>query len=203
MSKSEATRRRILDAAAVEFARSGYAGTTLADVARRAGLQTGSLYYHFESREALVSEVLRLGLAEVTTQVATRLDELPPDATPGERLETAIRAHTSAVLRVGDLAPAQARLEGQVPEEVGRPYRAQQRAYGALWDRLIEEARDAGEIAADTDVLAARMLIFGALNWTSEWFRPSKARTAGSIADTAVDVLLSGLLAPDAARRRR
>ena len=47
-----------VDAAAVEFARSGYSGTTLADVAGRAGLQTGSLYYHFDSKESMVEELI-------------------------------------------------------------------------------------------------------------------------------------------------
>ncbi|MEO6570203.1 MAG: TetR/AcrR family transcriptional regulator, partial [Ilumatobacteraceae bacterium] len=126
---------------------------------------------------------------------------LPDDSTPADRLEAAIRAHTTAVLRAGDLAAAQARLGGQVPDAVSGPYRAQQRAYGAIWDDLLADAGSAGAISADVDLLAARLLIFGALNWTSEWFRPTRSRTAESVADTAVDMLLDGLLGTVANRR--
>jgi AcrR family transcriptional regulator len=55
------TRRRILDAAAEVFSEQGY-GARLSDIAERAGMKTGSLYYHFDSREDLVAEVLRLGI---------------------------------------------------------------------------------------------------------------------------------------------
>jgi AcrR family transcriptional regulator len=61
-SKSARTRRRILDACAAALRRDGYAAVTLKDVAALAGLQAGSLYYHFRSKEEIVEEVLGLGV---------------------------------------------------------------------------------------------------------------------------------------------
>jgi AcrR family transcriptional regulator len=63
LTKSELTRQRILDAAAKVFRSNGYSGARLSDIAALAGIQTGSMYYHFDSREALVEEVLHLGIA--------------------------------------------------------------------------------------------------------------------------------------------
>jgi hypothetical protein len=37
------------------------------------------------------------------------------------------------------------------------------------------------------------MLMFGALNWTSEWFRPRAGRSAQLVADQALDILLHGV----------
>ena len=55
-------RKQILDAAAKVLARRGYVGTQLSEIAEEAGTQSGSLYYHFESREDLIEEVLHEGV---------------------------------------------------------------------------------------------------------------------------------------------
>jgi len=55
----EHIRRDILDAAARAFARSGFHGTTMEDVAREAGYAVGSLYTYFEGKEALYRTLLK------------------------------------------------------------------------------------------------------------------------------------------------
>ena len=60
-SKSEATRQSILHAAAGLFRQQGYAAVSLRDIAEAVGMKTGSLYYHFSSKESLVEEILSLG----------------------------------------------------------------------------------------------------------------------------------------------
>jgi AcrR family transcriptional regulator len=67
-SLSGPTRRRgeIPDAAAALFAREGYRGTSMREVATAAGIQAGSLYHHFPSKEAIaVATLLRGFPAEV------------------------------------------------------------------------------------------------------------------------------------------
>jgi len=54
----DATKKRILDAAARLFRERGYANTGVADVMRRAGLTVGGFYAHFDSKERLLSAVL-------------------------------------------------------------------------------------------------------------------------------------------------
>ena len=66
----------------------------LSDIAELAGMQTGSLYYHFDFREDLVAEILRLGIETSWQHVRDAVDALPAGATPLERLAAAIRAHT-------------------------------------------------------------------------------------------------------------
>lgn len=60
-----ARREEILDTAAAVFASSGYAGTSLRDVADACGIQAGSLYHHFDSKEAIVAELVRRYQAEL------------------------------------------------------------------------------------------------------------------------------------------
>ena len=191
-TKSARTRARILDAAAAVFRAEGYSAR-LSDIAERAGIQTGSLYYHFSSREELVAEILRLGIENAWEHVRRAVDSMPPDAAPLDRLAVAIRAHTMAVLELSDYASAQARIVGQVPAAVASVHHREQRAYGRYWNGLLEAARDAGDLAADVDLFMARMLAFGAMNWTAEWSATRGGADASEIADQAVAVLLQGL----------
>jgi AcrR family transcriptional regulator len=196
VTKSARTRQRILDAAARVFREQGYANARLSDIAELAGMQTGSLYYHFDGREELVAEILRLGIETAWVQVREAVDTLPEGATPLTRLAAAIRAHTLAVLEISDYASAQARIVGQVPPEVLEGHVDDQRRYGAYWNELIEAAVASGELRADADLFVARMLVLGALNWTAEWYRPGRATSASDIADQAVALVLHGLADP-------
>lgn len=197
-TKSERTRQRILDAAAEVFRREGYAGARLSDIAALAGIQTGSLYYHFDSREALVEEVLRLGVQMAWAHVREALVALPADATALTRLETAIRAHAAAVLEISNYTSANARIFGQAPPEVRRRHFADQQAYGAYWNELLEAAVRSGELRPDLDLYVVRMLLFGAMNWAAEWYRPDRGRPAILVAEHVVTVVLRGLVEPGA-----
>jgi AcrR family transcriptional regulator len=201
-TKSELTKQRILDAAAKIFRSQGYAGARLSDIAATAGIQTGSMYYHFESREALVEEVLHLGIAVAWQHVREAVDALPPDASPLTRLRAAIRGHTEVQLEISDYSSAHARIIGQVPPDVRRRNLVDQINYGEYWDGLLKAAVASGEIRDDLDLYVTRMLMFGALNWTSEWYRPRSGRSVDFIADQALALLLRGVETP-ANRPRR
>ncbi len=56
--RSERSRAAILDAALQMFSRQGFRGTSIRDVAARAGVSTGSVYHHFRDKEALLSTLL-------------------------------------------------------------------------------------------------------------------------------------------------
>ena len=55
LRKADLTRQRILDAAAHTFLEKGYAATRLSDIATAAGMQAGSIYYHFDSKEQIMA----------------------------------------------------------------------------------------------------------------------------------------------------
>jgi AcrR family transcriptional regulator len=198
VTKSERTRQRILDAAAAVFSENGYSNARLVDIAERAGMQAGSLYYHFDSREALVDEILRLGIETAWDHVRAAVDGLGDDADPVEKLAAAVRAHTMVVLEISDYASAQTRIVGQVPPELAKPHYRDQRKYGEYWHGLLLGVAATGRLRSDIDIFSARMLAFGAMNWTSEWFDAGRGLSADEVADQAVLVVLGGLLSEGA-----
>jgi AcrR family transcriptional regulator len=193
-TKSERTRERILDAAAVAFRERGFAATRLSDIAERAQLQTPSLYYHFASKEELIEQVLALGVIRTWEHVKARVAAVDPDDHLG-KLRAAIGAHVEMVLETGNYSAANLRLYGQMPAEIRQRLQRIQRKVGRYWARLLQDAAAAGAIRSDLDLSATRMLILGALNWTAEWYRPGDLSPA-QLAEHASALVLDGLRPP-------
>lgn len=192
--KSEQTRQRLLDAAAKVFRDKGYAGTRLADIAEAADMRTPGVYYYFASREDLVEEVLQAGVARAHDYVAERVAAVPEGSPALDRLRAAIEGHVQVSLEHGDYTSANIRIFGQLPDGIRQRHLSQQRAYGDLWRGLLKDARAAGELRADLDLSAVRMLILGALNWSVEWYRPG-ALTATEVAHIASTMICEGVSA--------
>jgi len=192
VSKSARTRQRILDAAATAFGRDGFASVTLKDIAERAGLQTGSLYYHFDGKEDLVDAILSAGTEGAFVATREAVEALGKRAEPLARLRAAIAAHLRVVLSEGSYASANLRILGQVPEAIREKHLRRQRAYGAFWDALLHDAAAAGAVRADLDLSVTRMLALGALNWSVEWYRKGR-RSPSEIAAHATTLILDGI----------
>lgn len=191
-SKSEQTRARILDAAAFVFARKGYADARLSDIARTARMQTGSLYYHFNSREDLVAEVMRVGVQQVFRTVRERLEALPPDTGDLERLGVALETHLLCLIEHNDYARANTRLSGQIPRRLQLLHAANEQEYGRLWRSLLRDGQTTGALRPDVNMSAIRMFLLGAMAWSVEWFKPENGpgeMVARDFAKMAVDGL--------------
>jgi AcrR family transcriptional regulator len=195
-TKGDRTRRRILDAAASEFRHSGYATTSLKVIADRVGVRVASLYHYFPSKENLVEEILAMGLDRTESGTRDAVISMGVNASPIARIRSAIAAHVRSNLTSGDYALATLRILGQVPEDVRKRQSKRQKAYSEFWDNLLEEGRAAGEIRSDLNPKLVRMLMFGAMNWAVEWYRPN-GNTAAEIAAVASEMILHGLSAPD------
>ncbi len=192
--KSDRTRERILDAAAEVFSEQGYSAR-LSDIAERAGMKAGSLYYHFDSREDLVSEILHRGIQRSFDHVRDAVDAMPADAPAIDRLATAMRAHTMAIVERSAYASAQARIVGQVPPAIAAEHQRDQRRYGEYWNEMFEEAVAEEDVAPGADLFVMRMLTFGAMNWIAEWASLAGKRSPEAIADQTVATLIDGIRA--------
>jgi AcrR family transcriptional regulator len=192
LPKSAISQKRVLDAAAKIFRDYGYAGTTMRAIADEADLKAGSIYYHYESKDDLISAVLDIGIRAVTETVDAALAALPDTATGRERIETAIRAHLTAIIEVGDYTLATRRVFGQVPEGIRQQNMRLRDSYGSMWQKILADAHARGEFRTSANLTLARLFILGALNWTVEWFKPG-GRTIDEVAREFASVVLDGL----------
>lgn len=145
-NKSAQTRQRILDAAALVFSRKGFSRTRLADIAKVADIKTGSIYYHFASREELTSEVMARGVNQIFKTVMASLDELPEDTDSLTRLTTAIKVHLRCLIERGDYARGNTKLNGQVPKHIQALHSSNEAKYGEVWRKLLRDAAANGQL---------------------------------------------------------
>jgi AcrR family transcriptional regulator len=165
MSKGDATRQRLLDAAAAEAAEHGLAVASINRIARSAGLQPGSVYFHFDSKDELMGAMLQAGLEETLRHLHRELDALDDDASAAQRLTAAIRAHLGALHELSDYARVVLSLT-TTPLPVDAPHRQLLEQYVAERTGIVADAQAAGVISEAPDTRLARDLILGALNQT-------------------------------------
>jgi AcrR family transcriptional regulator len=193
MTAQQAGSRRdeLLAIAAGLFASKGFRNTTVRDIADAAGILSGSLYHHFDSKESMVDEILRT----FQDELFGRYDEiLAGDADPRAKLEQAVRVsfdaidqHHSEVAIFQNDAAYLATLDGFGYLEERH---AQSRE---VWMRLLREAGAAGVLRDDLDIDLVYRFIRDTVWVAVNWYRPGGSLSAAAVADQYVTILLEGI----------
>ena len=186
-------RLRILDEAAALFLQRGYAETSLRHIASAAGMQAGSVYYHFASKDAILEEILRQGIVAVDDVFIGVAARLIADASPSERLRAHVRAHLGALFEHGAYTAAHVTVFPSAPPSVRAASIPVRDAYEQRWQGLLE---DLAPQDTETDLTVVRLLLLGAMSSALEWFDPSGARSLDDITATIVGQTLLGLHHP-------
>ncbi|MEX1036410.1 MAG: TetR family transcriptional regulator [Sneathiella sp.] len=176
-TKAERTRAHIIFSAARVLCDRGYEESTLRQIAERAGLEAGSLYYHFSSKEEIIDAVLAQGLREITDGVGAILESDTGFPDHGSRLAAGIRSHMLYLYTHDEFVSTNIRIYGQLPRDISLRQRPVRQEYAAVWERSLRRAQAAGELRAELEVVPLRQLMLGALNWTVLWFDPERKKT--------------------------
>ena len=155
-------------------------------------MQAGSLYYHFTSKDEIVSEILRLGVEHVYAAVRGAVEALPADAPPQRLAGVAIETHLRVLLELQDYTSANIRIFGQVPREVRERHIALRDEYEAFWAQLLKRAMPPSSARGGRHLAIARFFLIGAMNSTLEWYR-SEGEPVETLAQSLTQLLLYGL----------
>jgi TetR/AcrR family transcriptional regulator, cholesterol catabolism regulator len=140
------------------------------DIAKAVDMLSGSIYYHFNSKQDM--------LLAVYVEGARRIGELVDAAVkretdPWDRLEAAGAAHLNALsVTHRDYAQVMIRTLPQEANGIGNQLREIRRDYEAKFRRLIE----ALPLPPDVDRHYLRLMLIGALNWSHVWYKPGGDR---------------------------
>jgi AcrR family transcriptional regulator len=156
-ARLSASRDRILAAALAIVAEHGYAGCSVAAVARRAGVATGSVYRHFPAKADLVTEVFRTA-AQREVDAVTRAAEL--ESAAATALAAVIETFASRALRAPRMAYAL--LAEPVDPAVEAERLVFRRAYAEAFAGIVTRGIAAGELPAQ-DVGVSAAALVGAL----------------------------------------
>lgn len=187
-------RAQLLAIAAQLFATRGYTQTTVRDIADEAGILSGSLYHHFDSKEAMLSEILRgflEGLHEGFVEVVAR-QESPQETFDGLVRSSfkAIHEQPHAVALYQNEYPLMANLPGF--EFVTRT----SRAIEALWMDVLTAGSRNGDFRPRLEMSIVYRLIRDAV-WSSvKWYSPRGKLRHEKLADQCLALFHDGLIAP-------
>lgn len=151
-------RSRLLDAAAAEFSASGYAGASIAAIARRAAVSKSTVFHHFESKEDLYLAVIGEAVADFTKRLEHVLapDMDGPQALEGFQLEHLrhLRSHRQvARLIMRELQdPALERRKPLIMELLSTNY--------TRLVRFIEQSQASGRLRESLDPNVAALMMF-------------------------------------------
>ena len=189
--ETRSRREQLLAIAATLFAERGFKNTTVRDIADAAGILSGSLYHHFDSKEAMVDELLDTFQTELWTQY----DEIEAsDLSPKAKLEAIVRASFDAIdHHHSEVAIFQNDAAYLISFERFAYLADRNNKFRRLWTGLLEAGVASGELRADLDVELVYRFLRDTVWVAVRWYRPGGKLTPSDIADQYLTILLEGL----------
>ena len=188
----EDRRQRILDAAVRVFARRGYHGSRVGDIASEAGVAHGLLYHYFSSKDEVLATVFSENFGELLERfrAVEAADEPAPEKLEGIAkilLRTWRNDPDLVTVMVREVARS-AQLQAQV-EEVREAF--------AILQRVIEQGQADGVFRRDLDARLASWIVYGGLEEVlTGWVLgqlPDGDEEVARAERTAIDLALGGL----------
>lgn len=186
-----ARRTELLGIAARLFAEKGFRNTTVRDIADAAGILSGSLYHHFDSKESMVDEILRTFQEELFGQY----DEILASSDDARtKLEKAVRVSFEAI----DQHHHEVAIFQNDADFLGTQerfgYLAERNAQSRqVWVTLLEEGVRTGVLRDDLDVTLTYRFIRDTVWVAVRWYRPGSGLSHTDIADQYIRILLDGI----------
>jgi len=176
--------------AAQMFRDRGFDATSVSDIARALGLTKAGLYHHFESKEALLFEIMMFGLDKVRDEVIVPVRAIRD---PEERLRQLVMRHArittrgqGAVAHLGDEIRA-------LPPQARKQIETRMRVYFDLIRDTLGELHAAGRLR-QIDRTVATFSLIGMILWLPRWFRLDGRLTQEEVAESIANLALGGLL---------
>jgi len=198
--RSDDKRQRILQAAAKVFARKGYHGARVSEIARRADVADGTIYLYFRNKEDILVSLFDEVMIEHLRQAREEVNAL--QGAPA-KLRAIARRHLGLLGGNRDLAVVfQVELR-QSTKFMERFTASWLQDYFALLADIIEAGQTEGSLRPDLPRKLVTKSFFGALDeMVTSWILSRKDYDLSELAAPVVDLLLNGAAAPRRAGSR-
>ena len=188
-------REELLAIAAEVFAAQGYNATTVRKIADAAGMLAGSLYYHFDSKESMLDEILSGFLDELWARYDAVLGA---GLGPRETLEALV---TESFREIDRHLAAVAIYQKESKHLGTRPHFAylveSQQKFEKAWLGTLERGVAAKVFRADLDVRLTYRFVRDTVWVAASWYRPGGRHSPEEIARQYLSMVLEGIALHD------
>jgi TetR/AcrR family fatty acid metabolism transcriptional regulator len=185
--------QQIIDAAIRVFARTGYYNSRVSDIAREAGIASGTIYLYFKTKDEILVTLFREKMAEWVEVVR---GEIAAEPDPVAKLRRLVALHFSVLESSPDLAEV-VQVELRQGHKFFRGASAHEvSAYFALIGGVLEEGIASGQIRGDVPVKLATKMLFGAMDQVAtSWVLGKRAYRLSDAAEPVTAMFLRGVTA--------
>lgn len=182
----DSAKGRLLQAAANLFNEKGYERTTVRDLANAVGIQSGSLFHHYPTKEAILKAVMEQVVSFNTARMRVRLEQAPDTRA---KLRALILCELESVVGVtGDAMTVLVYEWRGLNEGSQQEILALRDVYEDLWLTTITAAKNEGLVSGDPFII--RRFLTGALSWTKTWFKVGGPMSVERLADEALGLVI-------------
>lgn len=182
MTDPKSAKGRLLVQAAKLFREKGYERTTVRDLAAAVGIQSGSIFHHFKTKEDILKGVMQEVIIYNTHLMQSKLSEAK---TPKEEVLALISCELESIIgQTGDAMSVLVYEWRSLSKENQEDILRLRDEYEKIWMNSLDKAKQEGQINADTFVL--RRFLTGALSWTTTWFKPDGDYSIEALAEEAL-----------------
>lgn len=189
---------RILLTALRLFARTGFHGTSVRDLAKQCKLQPGALYVHFPSKEHILAELARRG--HEAHQDALRAALLQAGDDPADQLRAVVQTHASLHATYPQLAIVVNEELYALPAELAAPALALRRQSSALLIDILGRGVAAGRFSCPNLLVTAAAIAAMGLR-IPYWYAPGGGLDVAALAELHAELALRMVGCPHTARR--
>ena len=172
------------------FAQKGYRATTVREIADAAGILSGSLYHHFDSKESIGDEILAGFINDV---LADYRAAVASGGSPADVLEQVVRSTSRTLARH---RPALAMLQNDWSYFSSQPrFGYLRKAVGEIertWVTELERGKAEGVFRADLDARLTYRLLRDVL-WIPEQWRRTRGYSTDQVVDAFLRILFEGI----------
>lgn len=183
--------QQIIEAAIRVFARNGYYNSRVSDIAREAGIASGTIYLYFRTKDEILVTLFREKMAEWVAHVRR---EIASESDPIARVRRLVALHFTVLESNPDLAEV-VQVELRQGHKFFRGASAHEvSAYFELISSLLEEGVAAGAIRDDVPIKLATKMLFGAMDQlATSWVLGKRAYRLTDAADAVASIFLKGV----------
>jgi len=183
--------QQIIDAAVRVFARTGFYNSRVSDIAREAGIASGTIYLYFKTKDEILVTLFREKMAGFVSALRKEISG-EPDAPA--KLRRLVRLHFETLEARPELAEV-VQLELRQGQKFFRGASAHEvSAYFDLIGSVLEEGVAAGVFRPELPVKVATKMLFGAMDQlTTSWVLGKRGYRLADAAEPVVNIFLSGV----------
>lgn len=187
--RSRRQREKILRVAVRLFWQKSYLGTSIDDIAKGANINKATIYYYFESKSAILYEIIMEHIQEIYK------DALPianSSLSPEDKLACLINNNLKSQILHQGRAGLSHRDWRELPLKLKRSYIEQRRKYANIFEAIIKGIIDKNDFTGIDEKLAT-LFTLGLVNSLIHWYKPNGRCSAEEIESQIVTYIMHAL----------